>query len=55
MLVYDTILTLGTEIGSIWSRRITVAGCLHIVNRYAQIGSFASALILNFPVRSYVS
>ncbi|KAI0767172.1 hypothetical protein C8Q74DRAFT_1219117 [Fomes fomentarius] len=51
LLLHDTILTFGTEVDVVWNRgKVTIAGCLHIVNRYAQIAVSISSLVLSFPV-----
>lgn len=55
MLLYDTTLTLATETHVVWRRRITFAGYLHIINRYAQITAYIAALVITFPVSNHVS
>ena len=55
LLVYETILSVSTEIEVVWSRKVTFAGALHIVNRYAEIAAYVAGLILTVPVSNTVS
>ncbi|KAI0753792.1 hypothetical protein C8Q74DRAFT_1307119 [Fomes fomentarius] len=54
MLLYDTTLTLATEIRVAWRRSFTFAGFLHIINRYVQITAYIAALVITFPVSNHI-
>ncbi|KAI0691622.1 hypothetical protein C8Q76DRAFT_758684 [Earliella scabrosa] len=54
LLLYDTAITFDTEVDVVWLRKINLATCLHILNRYCQIGAYTTASILLFPVSDRV-
>ncbi|KAI0753814.1 hypothetical protein C8Q74DRAFT_1307279 [Fomes fomentarius] len=52
MLLYDAALSSATEIEVIWSRKMRLVGCLHIVNRYAQIATYVALIVSSFTTSS---
>ncbi|KAI0691634.1 hypothetical protein C8Q76DRAFT_803164 [Earliella scabrosa] len=56
LLLYDITITLETEIQVVWRRRPNLGSFLHVINRYGEIGAYATAAVLLFPVtdRTYV-
>ncbi|KAI0753790.1 hypothetical protein C8Q74DRAFT_1307111 [Fomes fomentarius] len=50
LLLYDTVLTFGTEVDVIWRRRVGIKTLIHILNRYGQIAAYIFYVVLLFPV-----
>ncbi|TFK84810.1 hypothetical protein K466DRAFT_495941, partial [Polyporus arcularius HHB13444] len=55
LVVYDSFLTLDTEVAVFWCHRLKLSSILYFVNRYVEIMSRISAAVLIFPVRDQVS
>ncbi|RDX42338.1 hypothetical protein OH76DRAFT_115569 [Lentinus brumalis] len=55
LVVYDTFLTLDTEVAVFWCHRLKLSSILYFVNRYVEIMSCIVTAVLIFPVRDQVS
>ncbi|KAI0753788.1 hypothetical protein C8Q74DRAFT_1222329 [Fomes fomentarius] len=55
LLLYDTVLTFGTEVNVMWRPKLSVKALIHILNRYGAIAAYISAVVLLFPVNDRVS
>lgn len=49
-LFYDILVTLDQEINNVWSRKLSVAGILFLLNRYLNVGVVIANLLSFFPI-----